>query len=234
MKQSIFFVCILLIAGFVACNSKDDDSAIPDTSSNINVFMGVPGRHYDVALDSSFIGDNMGEGEFTGYKSFRAQRYTLYIYEPGNRTTPLDSGDLNMRNGYHYSAFISMDHNNRLQLIAREDKIRSVPAQFRGDIRVVNLSDTYSGTDALSLDFYASDLIDTARFQNISYLAVTDFSDLQAGSYKRNIRLAGTTQSVLGKIPEAYKVLDGKFITWIVYGNALKPDSFKLAEFIHN
>ena len=234
MKQSIFFVCILWIAGFVAC-SKNDDSAIPDTSSNINVFVGVPGGHFDVAIDSSFIGLNIGEGTFTGYKSFRAERHTLYIYEVGNRTTPIDSGDVNMRNGFHYSAFISLDHTNTLQLWALEDALAPLPAQFTGKIRVVNLSDTYnSNGDALSLDFYVSDLIDTARFQNINYQAKVAFSDIQAGSYKRDIRLAGTTQSLLGKIPQAYTVVDGKFTSWIVYGNALKSDSFKLAAFTHN
>jgi hypothetical protein len=235
MKQSIFFVCILWIAGLVACNGKDDDSAIPDTGSNINVFIAVPGGHFDVALDTAFIGTDLGEGESTTYKSFRAQRYTLLIYAAGNHTMPLIGGQISMRNAYHYSAFLSVDHTNTLRLTAVEDNLTPLPDKFAGKIRVVNLSDTYtSGAQSVNLDFTGFDLRDTTRFQNLNYLAVTPFAQIQAGSFNREIRLAGTTQSLLGKIQPTFTVVDGKFTSWVVYGNALVSDSFKLVEFTHN
>jgi hypothetical protein len=235
MKQSIFFVCILWIAGFVACNKNGDDSAIPDTASNINVFIAVPGGHFDVAIDTAFIGSNIGEGESTGYKSFRAQRYTLLVYAAGNHTTPLIGGQISMRNAFHYSAFLSIDHTNTLRLTAVEDKLTPLPDKSRGEIRIVNLSDTYnSSAQSLNLDFSAFDLKDTTRFQNLNYLGVTPFAQIDIGSYNRDIRSANTTQSLLGKIEPALTVEEGKFTSWIVYGNALVSDSFKLAEFKHN
>ena len=234
MKQRLFFACILMLTGFVACNS-DGDTAIPNTSSNINVFIAVPGEQYDVAIDTTFIGSNLGAGESTSYKSFRAQRYTLSIYPAGNHTTALIAGQISMRNDYTYSVFLSKDHTGALRLLAVQDKLTPLPDAFTGKLRIVNLSDTYnSGGGSVNLDFYVKDLTDTARFQNLNYLAVTPFTAFQAGSYDRDIRYADSSLSLLGKNTAAFTVVDGKFTSWIVYGNALVSDSFKLAEFIHN
>lgn len=234
MMQRLFFACILMLTGIVACNS-DGDTAIPSTSSNINVFIAVPGEQYDIAIDTAIIGSNLGVGESTSYKSFRAQRYTLSIYPAGNHDTALIAGQISLRNDYYYSVFLSKDHTGALRLLAVRDQLTPLPDALTGKIRIVNLSDTYnSGGQSVNLDFYVHDLYDTTRFQNLNYFAVTAFTAFPAGSQIRDIHYADSSLSLLGKNPAAATIVDGKFISWIVYGNALVSDSFKLAEFIHN
>lgn len=234
MKQRTFWAClILLVTGFVACNSKDD-TAIPDTSSNINVFTGVAGAQYDIAIDTTFIGTNVGEGESTGYKSFRAQRYTLNIYLAGNHTTPVASGQISMRNDYYYSVFLSRDHNSTLRLLAVRD-VLTTPTALHGMVRIVDLSDSYnSDLQSVNLDFSLADLSDTTRFQSLTYLTVTAFTSFEAGTFDRHINYADSSLSLLGNNGSTFTVLDGKLTSWIVYGNALVRDSFKLVEFTHN
>jgi len=234
MKQKTFWACLILLAtGFVACNSKDD-TAIPDTSSNINVFIGVAGAQFDIAIDTAFIGTDVGEGESTGYKSFRAQRYTLNIYAAGNHTSPVAFGQISMRNNYHYSVFLSQARNKTLRLLAVED-VLNPPNPFTGRVRIVNLSDSYnSDQQSVNLDFSLADLKDTTRFRNLNYLAVTPFTEIQAGDYDRHINLANSSVDLLGTIVPTFTVPDGKLTSWIVYGNAYARDSFKLVEFQHN
>jgi hypothetical protein len=229
MKQRIFIIVILLIAGFFACN-KNSDSSIPATSSSINVFFAVPGKQYDVTIDTATIGTNLGLGESTGYHSFLAKRYTLYIFTAGNHLDTIIGGQISLRSNHFYSVFLSLDHNDNLRLLAAEDNL-TPPAANMGNVRIVNLSDTYDTIpEQVTLDFFIGD---TLRYQRISYQAVTSFLPVQAGSHIRDIRFADSSLSLRGNIDSNFVIQDHKIYSWIVYGNALVADSFKLAEFIH-
>ncbi|WP_177230583.1 DUF4397 domain-containing protein [Chitinophaga sp. CF118] len=230
MKQRFLFTCILLVAVIIACN-KDSDSSIPETSSNINVFLAVPGVQYDVVVDTTTIGSSLEAGQSTGYHSFIAKRYNLFIYPAGDHTTAIAGGQISLRNNHYYSVFLSLDHTNALRLLAVEDKL-DLPAANTGKVRVIDLSDTYnSDAQTVNLDFYAND---TLRFQRISYLAVTNFIQLQAGTYTRDIFYADSSLSLLGNNLPSFTIADRKIYSWIVYGNAQVADSFKLVEFVHN
>jgi hypothetical protein len=232
MKQRIFLACIFLIAVLIACN-KDSDSSIPETSSNINVFMAVPGLVADVVLDTTTIATGMEMGESTGYHSFLAKRYDLAIFESGNRTSPIVSGQISLRNNHHYSVYLSLDHNRALRVLAVEDDL-SLPPQGYSKVRLIDLSDTYnSNAENVLLDFQVNTK-DTIRFRNIGYLAVTAFSQIPFNTYTRNIYSANTSTSFLGNISPNVTFEDRKIYSWIVYGNAQVADSFKLVEFKHN
>jgi hypothetical protein len=229
MKQRILLIVILFITGFIACN-KNSDSSIPVTSSSINVFFAVPGRQFDVAIDTATIGTNLGAGESTGYHSFLAKRYNLYIFAAGNHQNAIAGGQISLRNNHYYSIFLSQDHNNNLRLLAAEDNL-TPPAANKGNLRIVNLSDTYDAVpNQVTLDFF---LGDTLRYQRISYQAVTSFIPVQAGSHIRDIRYADSSLSLRGNIDSNFVIEDHKIYSWIVYGNALVADSFKLATFVH-
>ncbi|GAA3941865.1 DUF4397 domain-containing protein [Chitinophaga oryziterrae] len=229
MKQRILLIVILLISGFIACN-KSSDSSIPVTSSSVNVFFAVPGKQYDVTIDTATIGTNLGPGESTGYHSFLAKRYNLYIFETGNRLDTIAGGQISLRNNHYYSIFLSLDHNNNLRLLAAEDNL-TPPAANMGNLRIVNLSDTYDAVpNQVTLDFF---LGDTLRYQRISYQAVTGFIPVQAGAHIRDIRYADSSLSLRGNIDSNFVIEDHKIYSWIVYGNALVADSFKLVTFMH-
>ena len=230
MKQRILLIVILLITGFIACN-KNSDSSIPVTSSSVSVFFAVPGSQFDVAIDTASIGTNLGAGQSTGYHSFLAKRYNLYIFAAGsNHLDTIAGGQISLRNGHFYSVFLSRDHNNNLRLQATEDNL-APPAANTGNLRIVDLSDTYNTIPGqVTLDFF---LGDTIRFRRISYTAITGFIPVQAGAHIRDIRYADSSLSLRGKIDSNLVIEDHKIYSWIVYGNALVADSFKLATFIH-
>jgi hypothetical protein len=95
----------------------------------------------------------------------------------------------------------------------------------------VNLSDTYDTVpNQVTLDFY---LGDTLRYQRISYTAVTSFIPVQAGTHIRDIRYADSSLSLRGNIDSNFVIENQKIYSWIVYGNALVADSFKLVSFTH-
>jgi hypothetical protein len=231
-RQRTFFALILLVAGIIACN-KNSDSSIPVTSSNINVFLAVPGVQFDVVIDTTSIGNNIGYGESTGYHAFEAKRYDLNIYPTGNRTTPVAGGQVSLRNGHYYSVFLSVNHNNALQLQLAEDGLTGATAQF-GRVRFVNLSDTYvsssTSTTALTLDFYING---TRLARRQSYRAVSQFFEIPAGTNTRDVRYADSSLSFLYANSPNFTVENQKSYSIIAYGNAQVADSFKLVEFVH-
>lgn len=213
--------------------SKDSDSSIPDTTSYINFFSAVPGAAYDVEIDTTSIGADITYGTATGYHSFLAKRYTLYVYAAGDHTTLIGGGQVSLRNNHYYSVYLSKNHNNVLQLLLVEDELKSATTGY-GRIRVINLSDTYySSSAALTWDFYVDNV---RRYQRLSYLAAAPFIEVAKGTHTRDIRWAGSTTTdssfLYGNSP-GFTVEDQKSYSIIAYGNALVSDSFKLAEFIH-
>ena len=226
----IIIVILALAAGIWACN-KDSDSSIPDTKSNINVFIANPDNAYDIVLDTTTLGTSLVLGEYTGYKTFQAKRYSLYIYPAGRRDTILIDGQISLRNGHYYSVFFGKNHNNVLQLLAAEDKLGANSSKV-GYLRVVDLSDTYyTSSAALNLDFYLDSL---EEFSGISYLGVANFKQVSIGSHKRDVRWIDSSLSLLYNNIDTFHVEAGKSCSWIVYGNALVADSFKVVNFQHN
>lgn len=232
MKKRILLASIFLIAVFIACN-KDSDSMIPETSSDINVFIAVPGLVADIVVDTTTIATALEMGESTGYHSFLAKRYNLSIYETGNRTSPIVSGQISLRNKHSYSVFLSLDHTNALRVLAVEDNL-ALPAMGYSKIRIIDLSDTYnSQADNVLLDFHIN-TPDTIRYRNIGYLAATEFTQIPFNTYTRDILYADSSLSLLGNNAPTVTFEDRKIYSWIVYGNAQVKDSFKLVEFKHN
>ena len=236
MKQRIILALAVIITGVISC-SKDSDSSIPETASYINFFSAVPGVSYDVEVDTSSIGTDIGYGEATGYHSFEAKRYTLSIYAAGDHTTLIGGGQISLRNDHYYSVYLSKNHNGVLQLLLVEDKLQKATAGY-GRIKVVDLSDTYysSGTQQLLMDYYIDS---TRRFQNINYLAATAFTEVPAGTREQNIRWAGSSIKIVSDSNFLYNnsaqlaIEDQKSYSIIAYGNAFVADSFKLAIFTH-
>lgn len=226
MKKLI--VLLVIIAGIYACN-KNSDSSIPDTTSYLNVFVANPDANYDIVLDTTALGTDLSLGEYTGYKSFTARRYTLAIFATGDREDTLIQGQISLRNNHYYSIFFEKNHNGVLQLLATEDKIGSTSNRTVGYLRVVNLSDSYdtAGTVATIMDF---GIDGTEVFSNIGYLGYSVFKEITPGGHTRDIRDADSTSLNTA----SFSIEAGKSYSWIIYGNALVADSFKVVTFEHN
>ncbi|WP_343668224.1 DUF4397 domain-containing protein [Chitinophaga sp.] len=225
MKKLI--VLLVVLAGIWACN-KDSDSSIPDTTSYLNVFVANPDASYDIVLDTTSLGNGLTLGEYTGYKSFTAKRYTLCVFATGDRTDTLIQGQISLRNNHYYSVYFEKNHNGVLQFLATEDKMGATNSRTVGYLRVVNLSDSYttSGT-AMILDF---GIDGTEFFSNIGYQGASVFKEITPGAHSRDIRDADSTSRNTGD----FNIEAGKSYSWVVYGNALVADSFKVVTFQHN
>ncbi|MBP1652149.1 MAG: hypothetical protein H6Q26_2306 [Bacteroidetes bacterium] len=223
-----FIVLLVIIAGIYACN-KDSDSSIPDTTSYLNVFVANPDASYDIVLDTTSMGTGLSLGEYTGYKSFTAKRYTLCIFATGDREDTLIQGQISLRNNHYYTIYFEKNHNNILQFLATEDKMGATSSKTVGYLRVVNLSDSYdtTGTTATVMDF---GIDGTEFFSNIGYLGYSVFKEITPGAHSRDIRDADSTSLNTAD----FNIEAGKSYSWIVYGNALVADSFKVVTFQHN
>jgi hypothetical protein len=237
MQQRLFWILLLLVTLW-ACK-KNSDSSIPETSSNICVFslvQNVTGTPpvYDIKIDSTFIG-TIGTGENTGYHSFQAKRYNLNIYHNGEAAV-LASYQVSLRNGFHYSVFLSLDHNGTIEIRVTEDLITKPKAGY-ANLRVVDQSDSYYNGTSLSfgspllMDFY----VDSVKvLQRLNYQAISGFFSIPKGTHTRDVRWADSTLSLRYTNDSTFTFEDGKSYSWIVYGNALSADSFKIVNFTHN
>ncbi|MBW8684206.1 DUF4397 domain-containing protein [Chitinophaga rhizophila] len=238
MKHWIYFVLIIATVGIVACN-KDSDDSIPVTSSNINLFQAIPGRSFDVYVDTVSIGKGVEYGGSTGYKSFEAKRYVMMITPAGKPDSPYIGGQISLRNGYHYSIFLSENNERLPQVLLVEDNLRTTTAGY-GRMRYVNLSDAFiNNFTRLTVDIKVHTTlldgrIDTARyFRRLSYQAATDFADVAAGPHSLFVTYPDSTLALNGTSGYSCNIEDQKHYTIIGYGNAMKPDSFKLTTFVH-
>jgi hypothetical protein len=232
MKQ--LFFSILIVALVITSCKKDSDSAIPVTSSGLMVFDAVPGNvKFDVVLDTISVFNDLGYGEHTGYKQFRARKYTLMIFQAGNRTTPLAGGEINLRNNRFYSAFLGVDVNNALVLMATEDVLDGPKTAGNAQLRVVDLSDTRYGTNStrIQLDYYT----DTTKiFSRVSFGNITPFQEIKGDSlYKLDARWADSSLSILKKDKVPFSAKANGIYTIVTSGNALDPNDIKLFEVIN-
>jgi len=230
---------IFLLAAAIACG-KNSDSDLPDTSSSVRVYQFVDSNtaHFDFKLDTVTLGSNLGYGENTAYRSFRAQKHSFYVY-PAGSTVPILGGELNLRNGKHLSALLCRNHLNVLQLVVLDDDLAPPSVAANARIRVVNLSDTYytikgkNNLQALSLDFRIRwGTNDTLRiFDGIAYGAATSSPEIRANSYQVDFNFRDSSL-VLGTFP--FKADSGKVYTLVTTGKATDKPNFKMWKLQNN
>lgn len=228
-------VLVLLFAA-IAC-SKDSESDIPDTRGGLMVFQMIPGDvKFDVMLDTVTLGSNMAFGDNTGsYKEFRAQKYNLFVYLAGNHTAPIMGGELNLRHGKNLSAFLTVDHNDTLQVFVTEDD--NTPSTIAGNarMRVINLSDPYrkvgtgNNQQQLPLDFYLEyvDKKSVPVFKSLTYGTVTEPAEIRAGNRRLDINWVDSSK-ILQSV--SFRADSGKVYTMITTGDP-RTANFKLWQY---
>lgn len=237
MKHWRYFILILITAGIFACN-KDSDDSIPVTTSNINIFQAVPGTEFNVFIDTTTLTTGLAYAQSSGYHAYEAKRYTLLVSPVGYPDSVFAGGQISLRNGFYYTLFLSLTNAGAPQVLLTEDNLRSTRSGY-GRMRYINLSDTYlNRTTRLTVDVNVHTTstdagTDTVRyFRRLSYLAATDFGDVQVGPHSLFVTYPDSTLAFNGTTGMSFEVQDQKQYTFIGYGNALKPDSFKIATFV--
>ncbi|CAL1520190.1 DUF4397 domain-containing protein [Chitinophaga sp. MM2321] len=231
MKQLTLSV-IIVLALLAACK-KDSDSSIPVTQSNFLFFNGVPGTaQFGVLLDTMVLSSNIGYGENTGYKQYRAQKYNIYLYNTLTPGTLLPGGEINLRNGRFFSAYLSVDTVAKQYLLrTTEDDISSL-GKGTAKFRIMNLSQTFKANQSpLGIDVYSDTF--PRIFTNITFTTLTPFAAVGGDSaYTLNFRRPDTPVVVLKKLP--FQTETGKVYTLITSGNALDTATFRIFTIQHN
>ncbi|HVI47388.1 MAG TPA: DUF4397 domain-containing protein [Chitinophaga sp.] len=234
MKQLILPVIAALLI-FAACK-KNSDTDIPVTRSSFMFFNGVEGTQFKVMLDTNVITDKVAYSEYTAYKSFRAQKYNIYLYEANNPTQLINGGEINLRNNRYFSAYLFLD-TARKQLLMRttEDDLTSL-GEGTGKFRVLNISQTYKpDKSAMNMDVVRINSVkrDTVRYARaVSFATLTPFGAWPANSddslYFRWIDSTGVLKQI------QFPVQAGKVYTLVTAGNLLDPTKFKVYTIQHN
>lgn len=232
---------LFLLSAAIACSKSDGD--IPDTRGSLLVFNMIPGTaKFDVLLDTVTLGSSLAYGGNSGaYKEFRAQKYELWVYPAGNRTTPVMGGELNLRNGKNLSAFLTVDHNDTLSVLLTEDDNTPAATAANARMRVIDLSDPYrrvgtgNNQQQLPLDIYLNykDSSSTPVYRALTYGAVTQPAEILAGSHIVNINWTDSSL-ILQKVP--FTAEAGKVYTLIATGDAKDTTStttFKMFQYVH-
>jgi hypothetical protein len=229
---------LCLLSAAIACSKSDGD--IPDTRASLLVFNMIPGSaKFDVLLDTVALGSNLAYGDNSGrYRDFRAQKYDLLVYEAGNHTTPVMGGELNLTNGKHLSAFLTVDSKNRPGVLLTEDDITPSPTPTLAKMRIVDLSDPYRqvGTGGnqqqLPLDIYLDykDKSSVPVYKAVTYFGVTAPAEITAASHSVDFNWTDSSKT-LQSVP--FTAEAGKVYTLIATGDP-KTTAFKMFQYVNN
>lgn len=233
MKHLIIPVLVLLV--IIGACKKNSDSAVPDTHGNFLFVNAKPGNvQYNVKLDTFSIGNSLGYGANTGYKSFRAQKYNLIIADSRQPGVELFRGQIYLRNNRYYSAFLGADSAGASLLITTEDDLTD-PGAGLAKFRVINFAQGFRpDRSPLPMDVYSDTF--PRFFSRIQFPAQTGFAPLRGDSahYKINFRSSDSsnTSKVLKTVDMATQT--GKIYTLISNGYPLDPARFNVLVIQHN
>ncbi|MCW3467671.1 DUF4397 domain-containing protein [Chitinophaga nivalis] len=230
MKQWI--LPVLVILGLLAACKKDSDSSIPVTASHIMFFNGVPGTAtFSVLLDTLEAASEVSYGKSTSYKSFRAQKYNLYIYDTRNPERKMYVQQINLRNGRYYSVFLGVDSIGKtLTLRAVEDDLNPALADS-SKFRVVNLSEAFRpNRQPLVMDIWSGK--NNRFFRGLGYTDISPYATVYADStYDINFRWIDSSL-VFKQMP--LRAQKGKIYTLVTTGHVLTAEKFQVFQVTHN
>lgn len=233
MKHLIIPVLVLLV--IIGACKKNSDSAVPDTHGSFLFVNAAPGNvQYNVKLDTFSVGNNIGYGTNTGYKSLRAQKYNLIIADSRQPDKELLRAQIYLRNNRYYSAFLGADSVGATLLIITEDDL-SDPGAGLAKFRLINFAQGFRpDRSPLLMDLYSDTL--PRFFNRIPFPAQTGFAPLYGDSahYKINFRSSDSSNT-----SKALKTVDmatqtGKIYTLISNGYPLDPARFNVLVIQHN
>lgn len=230
MKKLLIVVLGWLIV-MTACK-KNSDSAIPVTSSSFMFFNGIPGKIYDIWLDTTKVATQVAFGKNSTYSSMRAQLYTMYLVDADDpaKTKQL-VGQINLRNKRFFSAYIGYDSANKVNIFRtlEDDLTPTAPQDMK--LRVVSLSYAFrSNGQAVTMDLFSQE---NRIFRGIGFTQFTPYATLPGDSvYHLNFRRTDDTTIIPSRFDFPSK--PGKIYTMVTVGNAQDAATFKTFTITHN
>jgi hypothetical protein len=198
MKQKFSLFAITLLAGLsVALVGCDKDDPQPDQSRMLVVHASPDAPGVDLLVDNQKINSApLTFPNFTGYLTLNSGTRNVKVNVAGTSTTAINA-DLTLVKDKVYSVF-AIDRVAAIKAIAVEDNL-AAPASGKAHIRFFHLS---PGAPAVTVGVLNGTTF-TPVFSNRSFetqataSANQAFTPVDAGTYTFDVRVAGSTTSVL-------------------------------------
>lgn len=180
-----------LMLAVVGCSDDDDNNPMSSTPANAQVMIihaSPDAPAVDIILnDGAPAVQDLAFPSNTGYVSLAPATYNVKVNVANTAITAIDA-DLTLESGINYSVFATGAVANIAPLVL-EDNL-ATPAAGKAHVRFVHLS-----PDAPAVDVAVSG--GPVLFGNVAFRGYEDFTPVDAGTYNLDVRLAGTTTSVL-------------------------------------
>lgn len=190
---SLLFAISFVVA---ACNKNEDDAPQPEADVKVvHASPDAPG--VDLLVDNAKVNSSaLSFPQNTGYLSLKSGTRNIKVNASGTSTTVINA-DVPFGQGKKYSVY-AYDVLNSIKAFVVEDNL-ATPASGKAHIRFFHLS---PGAPAVNVGVLSGATF-TGVFTNRSFetqataTANAVFTPVDAGTYNFDVRVAGTTTSVL-------------------------------------
>lgn len=170
----------------------------------------------DVYVNRVRVVSNLSFAGFTNYFSAVPGTYNITVYPAGNRTNPLLSTRITLRQGRVYTAVINGEPQD-LSIRLITDRVRNTHAE-NGFLRIAHFVPNITGTDVyLDKRMIISDL---------QYREVSPYSTLASGFHHVQFRITGTNMVILNA--SNVSIESGIFTTGYFLGYSGGADGMEL------
>lgn len=197
MKKVFLIGSIALIFGFFGCNlGGNDNPPSPPSAAVLFATLSPDAPGVNINLGTTAIAGSMPYGKYTPYAQVNAGATSLTITDATEATKFLDA-DVSLLEGSYYSAFL-IDSAKKMKVALIKDELATVSTDSVR-IRFFNFSPNSSAVD-LAID--GGDVLSANRNFNDQDLnpASKTFTRVKAGSYKLEIKQAGTSNIVVNPV----------------------------------
>ncbi len=192
LKLTTLLSGVALSAFVVGCSDDDDDMnpvTSPDQSNVLIVHASPDAPGVDVIIDNAAqpAVQNLQFPANTGYLSVESGQRSVKVNVTSTSTTVI-AADLNLDPNINYTVFAANSVMEIEPLVLVDDL--STPAPGKAHVRFVHLS-----PDAPPVDITTSSGL--VLFGNVAFKGFEGFTPLDAATYDLEVRLAGTSTTVL-------------------------------------
>ncbi len=147
----------------------------------------------DVYANNKVIARNLRYGSFTEYLPFLPGVYNIKIFPAGQKVNPVLNADINIAPNLIGTIAVTGELPNISTMLLSEPPLQIQPNRVY--IRAAHLSPNAPAVDVTLPD-------GKLLFSNVKFREVTNYIDINPGTYTLQLRIAGTNQVVL-TVPNA-------------------------------
>ncbi len=214
-KTQISILAAIGIAGLaMACGDDDGDSAPTPTSAMVRVIHAShDGPAVDVAIDGAIAISGLTFGKSSGYATVPPGTRRITVTAGGS--TLIDSS-VTLMPAQDYTV-IAVNQAKSLEAVVGNDT--RAPSAGKAKVRFL-----HAAFDAPAVDVKAGKSDGPAVFENIDFKRLTDYVEVDAGSYKFVVTPAGKTDVVVAFDPATLEA--GKVYTVMAKGTLAAADMY--------